>query len=266
MEMIICLVLFGFACIAIYSAATQNKENTKTFEERQEEDKEKELIKKEFLKIYKNKTKKEIEKELKSIEYDYGELVQLARKKYEEENNESAIEVDIDNNLIDRSYDYRYYINYSLATKFEILNNILEEGSYLIDIESTNYTVFAHLKYNTKEGIEKKVRYSAKLKFDVDEGQRIGFLYSDAVRKKRKDLGKMAVLLYSYINKVKAEDDQIIIHLKHAETMKEYIDNSLTIDYIIEDDNIIMTFETETPKEICKEINKIIKPNKMKSN
>ena len=264
MEIIICLVLFGIACIAIYSSFTSNKENTKTFEEIQEEEKEKELIKKELLKSYKNKTKKEIEKELKSIEDDYNELVQLARKKYEEENNENAIGIDVDNNLIDRSYEYRYIINYSLATKFEILNNILEENLYSIDTESTNYIIFAHLKYNTKEGIEKKVKYSAKVKFDVDDGQRIGFLYSDAIKKKRKDLGKMAVLLYSYINKVKAEEDNIVINLKYTESMKKYIDNSLTMDYVIENDNMIMTFETETPKEICKEINKIIKNNKNK--
>lgn len=263
MEMIICLFLFGFACIAIYSAGTSNKKETKSLEEIEEEEKEHKLIRKEFLKTYKKKTQKELEKELNNLEDDYENLIILARKKFSENNNgESALGVDLHNNMIDWSYDYRFSINFSLATKYEVISQILEEGSYAIDTTASNYTVFAHLKYNTKEGIEKKIKYSAKVKFDVDEGQRIGFLYSDAIKKKRKDLGKMAVLLYSYINKVKAEEDHIVINLKYAESMKKYIDNSLTMDYVIENDNIIMTFETETPKEICKEINKIKKNNK----
>lgn len=263
MEMIICLFLFGFACIAVYSAGTSNKVETKSFEEIEEEEKEHKLIRKEFLKTYKKKTQKELEKELSNLEEDYENLIILARKKYSENNNgKSALDVDLHNNIVDWSYDYRFSINFSLATKYEVISQILEEGLYSIDTTASNYTIFANLKYATKEGIEKITKYSARIKFDFDEGQSIGFLYSDAIKKKRKDLGKMTFLPYSYINKVKAEDEHIIIYLKHAETMKKSTGNSLTIDYVVENDNLIMTFETETPKEICSEINKYIKKNK----
>ena len=63
-------------------------------------------------------------------------------------------------------------------------------------------------------------------------------------------------MLYSYIDKIEASDDDITIYLKHPKTMKKYVEAAISVDCVVKKDNIIIKFETETPKEICKEIKK----------
>ena len=43
------------------------------------------------------------------------------------------------------SEDYRYSINYTLAIKYDILNQILADELYVMDLEPSEYTVFSYL-------------------------------------------------------------------------------------------------------------------------
>ena len=260
MWIIIFLGLLCFFCLLMNSF--HELKNNKGYDEidyeiSQEKLKEQKLIRTEFYKLYKQKTKNELEKELSKIEEDYENLADLARKKYERKNKgESAIRINLKNNIVDDSFEDRFVINYALATKYKIISDLLGEGLYAIDTASTDYVVSAYLKYVTKDGIEKRTRYSAKIKFDAEDGDSIGFIYNAPIKKKKKDIGKLAFLLYSYIDKIEASDDDITIYLKHPKTMKKYVEAAISVDCVVKKDNIIIKFETETPKEICKEIKK----------
>ena len=261
MEMLICVIGLLFFSGVIYSLGASNgKDEQKSFEEIEEKKNERNLIKKEISKLYKNMTKKQIENELKNIADDYKKLVKLARDKYENENNgQEPLTVDLHNNIIDMSEDYRYSINYTLAIKYDILNQILADELYVMDLEPSEYTVFSYLYCLNKNGETVKTKYSAKVKFDVDDGARIGFIYSDTIKKKNKNIGKIAVLLYDYIDKVESTENEIVLSIKHAKTMEKYVKNSLSVDYKIENDIIRLKLETESPKEIEKNIKKKLK-------
>ena len=139
------------------------------------------------------------------------------------------------------------------------MNQILADELYVMDLEPSEYTVFSYLYCLNKNGETVKTKYSAKVKFDVDDGARIGFIYSDTIKKKNKNIGKIAVLLYDYIDKVESTENEIVLSIKHAKTMEKYVKNSLSVDYKIENDIIRLKLETESPKEIEKNIKKKLK-------
>ena len=249
MEYLLTVVVVIIFLYAVYKITTEkeNKENEKTRQEWK-------LIN-ELKSNYKRRTKKELEKELKVLQNDYKNLIDNAHKEFKKD---YPNEEYYDEYGFDKSYKYAKSLDYMLYMKYETLKDILDEGLYAIDTTATDYTIFANLKYVTKEGIEKKTKYSAKIKFDVDDGDRIGFIYIAPIKKKKKDIGRLAFLLYSYIDKVESSDDDITIYLKHPKTMKKYVESSISADCIVKKDNIIIKLETETPKEICKEIKKRI--------
>ena len=67
------------------------------------------------------------------------------------------------------------------------------------------------------------------------------------------------MLLYDYIDKVESTENEIVLSIKHAKTMEKYVKNSLSVDYKIENDIIRLKLETESPKEIEKNIKKKLK-------
>lgn len=245
---IIVVIIFLYAACKI-TIEKENKENERVTQEWK-------LINE--LKInYKRRTKKELEKELKLLQNDYKKLIDEAHKEFKKDHHNEEYYDKLYG--FDKSYNYAKSIDYMLYMKYKTLKEVLDEGLYATETTATDYTIFAYLKYVTKDGIEKKTRYSAKIKFDAEDGDRICFIYNAPIKKKKKDIGKLAFLLYSYIDKVEGSDDDITIYLKHPKTMKKYVEAAISVDCVVKKDNIIIKLETETPKEICKEIKKRLK-------
>ena len=212
---------------------------------------------KEFEKTYRSFDTEQIEEELKKMDKDYNNLVEQARRVYIQKfSNEDLFDV----LGYDRSEYIRWEIDSPLCARRFAMENIIEKREkYGDNIHASNYSISSKIQYEDKNGKKRKIKYTATIDFDLN--YKIAFFYGSDIKNviPKLKMTKYFDIRYDDIKSVEVKDNCLVFKVENSEYWKNFIPKNINYDFKEVDDYLCFELETETPLEIKKIIDRIIK-------
>lgn len=247
--------------IFIVTVLIYMKNEEKKAKRRDEEDK----IMEELEEAYKNYTNGQIIAEIKKIEKDFNKLEDEAHAIFKRDYpNESVIDI----LGWDNSTGIMKQLNFPLYAKHDTLISILEKrqcekfelkAKDVSELSPSDYSIISNLQFKDEDGKEHKIKYTAKIDFNVSGCTNMAFIYSEKLKDKIPELGDYTIVGYNDIKSVEIKDSYLIFKIKNNGYWKEVIPKYLSNDFQEEKDYLIFEMESETPLEIKEIIDQRIK-------